>query len=105
MFTQKSHSRFTKLGDVATFFLLAVIFVGGGFLFSRHISLAVPLLIFTLMALPMFAMRLMMLHAAHERQKKQAIPVEAPVVEWKQIVGKDGEVVEVGYLKKRRDIG
>ena len=103
MFTPKSSSWFAKLGDVSTILFLSTLFSVGGILLSRHVLFAVPFIIlFVLLMLPMFALRWLNRKTSADTKLEDQLFHPAPVIEWKQIVGKDGELVEVGYIKKRR---
>ncbi|MFN8374806.1 MAG: hypothetical protein U0694_18245 [Anaerolineae bacterium] len=109
MFSQKPPSLLTKYGETAMVLLFTLMFLGGGLLLSRHVSLALPFLFLALMfALPALAVRLFITTPKCSQEAPAELPLLAnnPAVEWTQIIGKDGEVVEVGYIKKQRpDIG
>jgi hypothetical protein len=106
MFAQKPPSLLTKLGDAYGVLFITMLFIIGGALLSRHVPLAALL---TLLLLPVPALLFLSARLKPTPCESQPIDSEslllndADSIEWKQIVGKDGETVEVGYIKKQMD--
>jgi hypothetical protein len=104
MFAQKPPSLLAKMGDAYGVLFVSTLFIVGGMLLSRHTPLAA---ILVLLMLPLPALLFLSVRMKPATCENQHLEVEMPMlndannIEWQQIVGKDGETVEVGYIKKK----
>jgi hypothetical protein len=104
MFAQKPPSLLAKMGDAYGILFISALFMVGGLLLSGNTPLAAVLVLLMLPLPALLVLSVRMKPTACESQAPEAeMPAldDANSIEWKQIVGKDGETVEVGYIKKK----
>jgi hypothetical protein len=99
MLSQKPSSPLAKLGDAYSLLVIPILFIIGGLLLARHVPL---MWVFVLSILPLLALQLVFkIKYAVCAQQSESQLSDSQHIEWIQVVGKDGEVVEVGHIKKR----